>query len=245
VSEAREQDDLEIGLMALARLATGRLSLEDLLAQVAHCAVQAIPRADGAGLTLIEADRRDTIVSTAPFVTAIDDIQYSLGQGPCITAARGGEVVRSGSLGADRRWPRFGSRVARMGVHSALSLPLTTADGVLGAINVYAHDKHVFGDQAAELGRLFAHPAAVAAQNALVLAQTRRLAARLQNLLETRGVVDRAVGILMSRNGGTEGEALDRLRSLSQHEHRKLSAVAESVVDAAVRRAQSLHAQPW
>ena len=46
-----------------------------------------------------------------------------------------------------------------------------------------------------------------------MLAQTQRLAARLQAALETKGVIDRAVGILMSRGGGTEAEALDRLRT--------------------------------
>ena len=86
----------------------------------------------------------------------------------------------SGSLGADSRWPRFGGRVARLGVHSVVSLPLITPDGVVGAMNVYAHAKNSFSNRAAELGELFAAPAAIAVQNAKVLAQTQRLAARLQ-----------------------------------------------------------------
>ena len=45
-------------------------------------------------------------------------------------------------------------------------------------MNVYAHDKHVFDDRAAELGEIFAVPAAIAVQNAQVLAQTQRLAAQ-------------------------------------------------------------------
>ena len=91
-----------------------------LLTQVATYAVQAIPGADGAGLTLLEQDRADTIVATAPFVTEIDDIQYAMDQGPCISAAREGQTVLSGSLGGDPRWPRFGGRVARLGVHSVV-----------------------------------------------------------------------------------------------------------------------------
>jgi hypothetical protein len=46
-------------------LASDRLPLEALLTQVATYAVQAIPGADGAGLTLLEEDRADTIVATA------------------------------------------------------------------------------------------------------------------------------------------------------------------------------------
>ena len=167
----------------LSRLASYRLPLEAMLTQVATYAVQAIPGADGAGLTLLEQDRADTIVSTAPFVTEIDDIQYEMGQGPCISAAREGRTVLSGSLGGDSRWPRFGGRAARLGVHSVVSLPLITPDGVVGAMNVYAHDKNVFDDRAAELGQVFAAPAAIAVQNAHVLAQTQRLADQLQSAL--------------------------------------------------------------
>jgi GAF domain-containing protein len=234
-----EDEDLRQSLAGLARLGSSRLGLEDLLTRVATYAVRAIPGADGAGLTLLEADRADTIVATAPFVTEVDQIQYGLGQGPCITAAREGLTVISGSLGADPRWSKFGGRIARMGVHSVLSLPLITPDGVVGAMNVYARDKHAFDERAAELGEIFAIPAAIAVQNAQVLAQTQRLVGQLQSALERRGVIDRAVGIMMSRSGGTEAEALDRLRSLSQNEHQKLYVVARQIVDEAVRRAQA------
>jgi GAF domain-containing protein len=110
---------------------------------------------------------------------------------------------------------------------------------VVGAMNVYAHGKNVFDDRAAKLGEIFAAPAAIAVHNAHVLAQTRRLANQLQTALEIRGVIDRAVGILMSRSGTTEHEALERLRSLSQHEHRKLAEVARQIVDEAVARARA------
>ena len=70
---------------------------------------------------------------------------------------------------------------------------------------------------------------------------TRRLAEQLQVALETRGVVDRAIGIMMSRSGGTEADAMNRLRELSQAEHRRLAAVARNILDEAVRRANARH----
>jgi GAF domain-containing protein len=234
-----EDRDLGDSLADLSRLGSRRMGLEDMLTRVATYAVRAIPGADGAGLTLLEEDRADTIVATAPFVAEIDDIQYGMREGPCISAAAEARTVMSGSLGSDPRWPRFGGRVARLGVHSVLSLPLTTPEGVVGAMNVYAHDKYAFDDRAAELGEIFAAPAAIAVQNAQVLAQTQRLAIRLQSALETRGVIDRAVGILMSRSGGTAEEALERLRALSQHEHHKLPLIARQIIDEAVRRAEA------
>src|SRR6478735_8623565 len=89
-------DDLAVSLAALSRLSSGRLGLEDLLTRVATFAVRAIPGAEGAGLTLIEEGRADTIVKSAPFVREVDDIQYGLGEGPCITAATKGQTMRSG-----------------------------------------------------------------------------------------------------------------------------------------------------
>ena len=235
-----EEDDLASSLQGLSVLSTGELPLKELLIRVARYAVQAIPNADGAGLTLIEQRRSDTIVTTEDFVAEVDAVQYGIGEGPCISAARDGVTVMSGSLGGDSRWPRFGGRIARMGVHSALSLPLITSDGVVGAMNIYAHAKHVFDERAATLGELFAVPAAVAVQNARVLADTRRLAERLQSALDERMIVERAVGIVMSRSGVDEAAALARLTKLSQHEHVKLVQIARTLVDEAVRRARAI-----
>ena len=128
-----------------------------------------------------------------------------------------------------------------MGVHSVLSLPLLTPDGVFGAMNVYAYQKNAFNDDAAQVGELFAVPAAIAVQNAQVLAHTRRVATTLQSALNARAVIDQAVGILMSRTGYTADEAFERLRHMSQTQNTKLAVVARSIVDEAVRRARSRH----
>ena len=76
-------------------------------------------------------------------------------------------------------------------------------------------------------------------QNAQVLAQIQRLAAQLQSVLQARGVIDRAVGILMSRTGRTEGEAMARLRALSQDQHQLMEVVAGRIVEEAVRCAEA------
>jgi AmiR/NasT family two-component response regulator len=110
---------------------------------------------------------------------------------------------------------------------------------VVGAMNVYAHAKEAFDDRAEHLGRLYAVPAAIAVQNAQILAQTQRLAARLQSVLTNRAVIDQASGILMSRSGVSQDEAYARLRLLSQREHAKVTVVAENIVHEAVRRARA------
>ena len=233
-----EDADLSGSLAGLSQLSAS-LGLEGMLTRVATYAVRAIPGADGAGLTLLEKDRADIIVKSAEFVRVIDDIQYGVGEGPCISAAAEAATMRSGSLGGDRRWPRFGPRAGRAGVHSVLSFPLITPGGVVGAMNVYAHAKDAFDERAEQLGEIFATPAAITVHNAQILAQTERLAGRLQAALTNRALIDQAIGILRSRSGGTAEEAFDRLRQLSQHEHAKLAAIAENMVREAVRRARA------
>jgi GAF domain-containing protein len=238
--------DLRAGIGALAGLVAGSLGLPELLAEVAGFAVRAIPGADGAGVTLLRLDRVDNMVeelaASSPFVAEIDHVQYVvLNEGPCITAALERRTVRSGSLGGEKMWPRFGPRVGRMGVHSALSLPLLLPGKVIGAINVYAHDKDVFDEHAAELGELFAKPAAVAVHNAQILAQAMALTTQLQTALSTRPVIDQAIGLLRGRSGRSAEEAFAQLRSMSQNEHRKLAEVAQRIVDEAVRRARARH----
>src|SRR6476659_4755707 len=200
-----DEADLQAGIGDLAGLVAGSLGLPELLAEVASFAVRAIPGADGAGVTLLRLDRSDNIVaalaSSAPFVAAIDEIQYgTLHEGPCITAALERRTVRSGSLGGERMWPRFGPRVGRLGVHSALSLPLLLPDRVVGALNVYAHGRAVFGESAVRIGELFAPAAAVSVFNAQMLAQAERLVGQRQEAMTSRAEIDQAIGVLMSRS---------------------------------------------
>jgi GAF domain-containing protein len=236
-----DEDDLHSALAGLSELATGSLSLADALTAVAEFAVRAIPGAEGAGVTLLHEDRPDTVVASADFVRAVDEIQYSVGQGPCITAAKTGRTVRSGSMEGDAQWPTFGARVGRLGVHSVLSLPLIAGQENIGAMNVYAHARDAFDERAAEIGELFAIPAAVSVKNARALATAVLLSQRLEKALTNRAAIDQAIGILISRSGYTTAQAFAALRTLSQHENRKLNDVARSLVDEAGRRARARH----
>lgn len=236
--------DLSGSLGELSSLVSGSMALEDLLAKVATSATRAVPGADGAGITLLRVDETENLVealaASTQFVSDIDDIQYRVvREGPCITAALERQTVRSGELTTDTRWPRFGPRIGRMGVHSVLSLPLLLPGQVVGAINVYAHAKDVFDEHAAEMGEAFAGPAAVAVHNAQVLAATMRLTTQLQTALLSRPVIDQAIGLIRGRSGGSAEEAFDRLRTTSQAENIRVTLVAQRLVDEAVRRARA------
>jgi transcriptional regulator with GAF, ATPase, and Fis domain len=234
----------ELGRGLTGLLGGGR-PLERTLTLIAQFAVDAIPGAEGAGLTLIETDRPQTVVATADFVREVDRIQYDVvHEGPCLSAVAERRTFTSGNLGGEAQWPRFGPRVGRLGVHSALSLPLLLPDRVLGALNVYAHSRDVFGPEAVRLGEVFAPAAVASVANAQLLAQADRVITQLQDALRSRAQIDHAIGILMSRSGVDAEQAFERLRTMSQSRSIKLVEAAREIVDDAVRRARARHASP-
>jgi signal transduction histidine kinase/CheY-like chemotaxis protein len=198
-------DDLASSLTALSHLVMRDSELAGTLTHIADFATRAIPGADGAGLTLFQDDRPDTVVATAPFVREADALQYDIGEGPCITATAERRTVRSGSLGRDAAFPRFGARVVKLGLHSMLSLPLVNADKVLGSINVYAHEQDAFDDRAAELGELFAAPAAVSVQSAQSLSEVYRVVTRLQLAMSNGKAALRATDAADDVDGTVDG----------------------------------------
>jgi GAF domain-containing protein len=241
-----DEVDLLRGLNGVANVVPGARGVSELLSDVAEFAFQAIPGVDGAGVTLIDAERgiagARAWAATPQFVRDIDDLQYEvLNEGPCVTCMQTRRPTVSGSIGCDERWPHFRGHVARMGVHSVLALPLMIADQVIGAINAYAHRRDAFTEHAVQLGAQFAGPAAVLVYNAQLLATAQERTDRLQRALSTRAVIDQAIGIIRSRSGATAEEAFDRLAKMSQADNVKLNVVAERLVEEAVRRARIRH----
>jgi len=241
-----DEADLHAGLTGVAGLVAGARGLIELLGDVAEFAARAIPGVDGAGVALLElhkdTPRIQTWAATAESVRQIDTAQYEeLNEGPCITCIQSGRPTVSGSLGSDRRWPHFGGRVARIGMHSALALPLILGDRVIGAINTYAHPRDAFGEHAVQLGVQFAGPAAVSVYNGQLLDHVQERMAQLQRALGNRAVIDQAIGIIRSRSGTSAEEAFNRLTRTSQTENLKLHVVAQRLVEESVRRAKALH----
>jgi GAF domain-containing protein len=241
----READDVELlaGLRGVAELVADARTVAELLGDVAHFAALAIPNVDGASTALLHppCDVR-AVTATADFVETIDKVQYDeLREGPCLTCMSTGRVAVSGSLGSDARWPHFGGRVARMDVHSALSLPLVVGGEVIGAINAYAKARDAFGEHAVVLGLQFAASAAASVYHAQLLDSALERTERLQRALGSRAVIDQAIGIIRSRTGASAEQAFERLAQMSQQDNVKLVTIAERMVDEAVRRARARH----
>jgi putative methionine-R-sulfoxide reductase with GAF domain len=192
---------LESSLASLSRLLRRQRPLKDTLTDVAGLATEAIPGAEGAGLTLLDSRGADTIVASAEFVRAIDAEQYRIGEGPCLLAVATRATQVSGSLSAEARWPRFGPRAGRLGVHSALSLPLIVDGRVVGSLNVYSHGRNAFDELAVRRGETFSRPAAETAAKAQLLEGSRRLSAQLGRALISLADIDRATTAMLGRSG--------------------------------------------
>jgi GAF domain-containing protein len=235
--------DLRAGLSGLSAIVADKHDMSEILHEIADFACQAVPQADGSGVTLLKScehrPRIQTWATTAAFVEEIDTFQYEdLDEGPGMTCMQSGRSAISGSVGSDRRWPRFGGRVARLGVHSVLALPLVVGDHVIGAISFYAYGRHVFKDEVVHCASQFADAAAVSVYNAQLLAAAQERTELLQRALGSRTVIDQAIGIVRSRAGLSADEAFDRLTRMSQDENVKLHVVCERLVEEAVRRAR-------
>jgi GAF domain-containing protein len=184
-------------------------------------------------------------VASDPFVAEVESIQYRINEGPCITSATHARTVGSGSLAADPQWPSLGARIEHLGLHSALSVPLRTPEGVLGAMTVYAYATDAFDERGVRIGELFAVPAAIAVENARLLAKTKLLATQLQIVLTNQAEIDQATGILMSRLGCSADQALDQLRQMRQSQDETLHTIAVRIVeDAVAAPTKRLRGQP-
>lgn len=203
----------------------GEGSRSATLEGVVELARDSVTGAEHAALSLREAGGVvTTAAATSELAVQADAWQYELGEGPCLDAVGQHEVVHSGDLADEPRWPGWSARVVDLGVRSMLALQLFTGEETFGAMNLYATDPDTFGDDAQLEG------VAVAAHVSVVLAASRR-EENLQLALASRTTIGRAEGILMERFGLDATTAFAALKRVSQHENTRLLEVAQRLVD--------------
>lgn len=210
-------------LSATARLLQAEPDLDTTMQAVVIVTKSNVPGAEHAGITTFDKARRPrTPVATDSLVDAVDEMQYSMREGPCLSALHSQSTMVSDDISNDERWPQFGPRAAELGVHSMASFHLFVHSGTVGALNLYATKRHAFSDASVALGRLIAAHAAIA----LVAA---RNAQQLKAALSTRDMIGQAKGILMERHSISADAAFGLLVKASQDSNRKLSEIAEMV----------------
>jgi GAF domain-containing protein len=210
----------------LARELHSQPGLTDVLDRAVHLAHQGIVGASAVSISLLDKQRRvATVAATGDLARTGDALQYELGEGPCLDAVWASDVVHTGNLDEDSRWPRWGPAVATdLDVHSMLSVQLYTHQRTMGSFNIYGTATDAFDPAAVALAGSFA------AQAALAYARTLDRE-NLETALVSRNLIGQAQGILMERHKITAERAFEVLATASQESNIKLVEVAGRVVD--------------
>jgi GAF domain-containing protein len=224
--------DADEALQRLGRLSLRELSMDSLLQTVADLTKTVMPGSPEASVLLLVKDRPTTVVSTGELATDLDETQYEKGHGPCLHAARTGEVTEIPDTRAEDRWPDYTPRAVEHGNLSSLSIPLAIDEDeqVSGALNIYARRVDAFDEASRSVATRFGPYAAVAAGNLYAYQSARDMAQNLQAALESRAVIDQAKGILIERYKLTADQAFQLLARASMTTNRKLRDIADDLV---------------
>ena len=201
-------------------------SPEQILRLIVASAVQTVPGAEHAGVSLLHAD--GSITSHAPssdLVRRVDQLQASLREGPCVTVLWEQHTVLVDDLSAEvTQWPSFAPAAAACGVVSMLGFQLFVSGDSRGALNLFSSRRGGFDIESQTLGGLFASHAAAALGRA-------RQNEQLHQALATRDVIGQAKGILMERFGINSTAAFAMLVKASQDTNIKVADVARVLVN--------------
>jgi len=204
--------------------------LDSYLNQVAVLAADLTGDETSAGLTIVRDGAQATVAASDERTLALDEIQYSDGDGPCLHSARAGEVVLIPDLETDDRWPDYRDRGLGLGLRSSLSLPLELPDDAAGALNMYVFERHDFDDAEVETLGQFRDEAARALSLALRHDKVTTQRDHLHKALESRRVIDQALGIIMGQNRCSADAAFQILRSASQNRNIKVRDLAAEMI---------------
>ncbi|MET0704068.1 MAG: GAF and ANTAR domain-containing protein [Mycobacterium sp.] len=200
-------------------------NVDDVLVEVTAAAQELIPGADVAGVLLIgKGGTHQTLAPTSDLLFKLDDLQLDTGEGPCLQAALDEVVVRTDDFRAEPRFPSYAPRVLELGLRSALSFKLYTADRTAGALNLFGYQPNLWDADAETIGTVLAAHAAAA-----ILAS--RKGDELQSALTTRDRIGQAKGVIMERFKIDDVRAFAMLRQLSQETNTKLIDVAQRIID--------------
>jgi GAF domain-containing protein len=213
----------------LTRLLLEEASLEQLLDQTLELTVRALRTAVSVSVTVVEDDGTYLTLARTDEAAA-DGLQHELAAGPCIDAMEQAEERYVPDLRSDDRWPAVAERATELGIRCLLAVPLVVDGRCLGALTVSSPAPDGLDAADRELTRRLAIPAATTLANGRAYQRVSRLAAQLEEALDSRATIERAKGILMAREGYDADEAFDRLRRASQQHNRKLRDVARAVV---------------
>ncbi|WP_417215812.1 ANTAR domain-containing protein [Arthrobacter sp.] len=183
------------------------------------------------GVTLLRDRRGDMAASSGPEAALMDELQYKYDEGPCLSAARNGEVFHAPHLSREKRWPEYIAEIRGTGVESIMAAPFDLLGEALGALNLYAEGAAAFDEDMQDLALAYAAQASASIRLAVRIAQLLDTTKDLKAALASRTVIDVAVGIIMGQNRCNQEEAFSILQRASSTRNMKLRDVAMRIVE--------------
>ncbi|HVA10205.1 MAG TPA: GAF and ANTAR domain-containing protein [Acidimicrobiales bacterium] len=187
----------------------------------------------GAGVMLMSGDvPHGSLCTTNSVSELIEELQYTLGEGPCVDAYKTDEFVSEPDLAnpARPRWLAFSPRAVEAGARSVFGFPLREGAARLGALNLYQdRPGHLTDDQHAD-ALVMADVIARWVLDAQAASPPDTLAPGLETGAEFHFVVHNAAGMLAVQLGISVTEALIRLRAHAFGENRLVQDVSEDIV---------------
>jgi hypothetical protein len=194
--------------------------------------------ASGAGIMLMSGDiPRGSVCTTDAVSALIEQLQFELGEGPCVDAYDQGRPVLEPDLAhpATARWLAFTGPAVDAGVGAVFGFPLQVGAVRLGALNFYCDVPGALTDDQHSDALLLA---SITAQALLLLqadAPAGTVAFELEANADFQYVVHQASGMVAAQLDVTVGQALARLRGHAFGNDRPLTDVARDVVDRRLR----------
>lgn len=226
-------DELTLSLARIKGLLLTQEKVDRAVQLLAEGIRDAFPGSSGAGVSILDGQgRRTSTGATDPAVIKADEAQYTLGQGPCLTAWATGRTTVVHDVGTDDRWPLWSRMMADLDlpVRSVISSPLMAGTRRLGAVKIYSPAPGSYDAATAEPLEKFAAPAALLLDSIQTSETPQRFSDVLTAALGSRDTVNRAQGILMERHGLTPDQALQELMHLTHTRNQTLAGLCTDII---------------
>jgi GAF domain-containing protein len=185
----------------------------------------------GAGMMMIDENHglRPIAASDEPG-HLLEQTQSDAGQGPCVDTLIFDTVVATEDVTIDERWPRVGPKLRDTSVRAVLGIPARAAGGAIGAFNVYRSEPHVWDGSEIDAFESFNGVVETLIGSAVLADARETVVQQLQYALENRVTIERAVGVIMGRDGVDPVTAFNTLRTQARAERRRVSELADEIL---------------
>ena len=229
-------DDADIDVRALVAREAARPDdqphVAGSLQRLCRAAARALP-ASGAGVSVMSLEGVPvTTAASDPRSALVEELQFTVGEGPCLTAyaARRSVLVPDLAESGGRRWPGYAPAARVHGVQAVFAFVLQVGAARLGVLDVYRGSTGVLSDRSLRAALTFAQVAVEMLLDAQQRAVQDERAPTLDDALSTGFELYQAQGMVMYQLDVTLAEAMSRVRAYAFAHDLGLMEVASGIV---------------